>query len=100
MSRYVDISKHNNNIFLGVPFSEDEVPRVCVKDNKAGGLDKIMPEHIKYGGKSLVKALWILFNSIREWEYVLEGFCAAMEVPVFKGKGKDPLSVNSYRKIS
>ena len=59
-----------------------------------------MPEHIKYGGKSLVKALWILFNSIREWEYVPEGFCVAMEVPVFKGKGKEPLSVNSYRKIS
>ena len=30
LSRYVDISKHNNNKFLGVPFSEDEVFRVCV----------------------------------------------------------------------
>ena len=98
----MNISKHNNNKFLGVPFSEDEVSHVCVnlKNNKAGGLDRIMPEHIKYGGKSVVKALCILFNSIREWEYVHEGFCIAMEVPVFKGKGKDPLSVNSYRKIS
>ena len=31
---------------------------------------------------------------------MLDGFSVAMEVPMFKGKGKDPLSVNSYRKIS
>ena len=34
LSRYVDISKHYNNKFLGVPFSEDEVSHVCVNQGR------------------------------------------------------------------
>ena len=48
-------SFQNIDTYLGEPFSEEEIARVCVelKCGKAGGLDGTVPEHFKYGGNTL-----------------------------------------------
>ena len=89
-------------MFLGNPLTEKEVHDVChnLKCGKAGGFDELVPEHYKYGGHALSQFLCDLFNSIIACEYVPSNFCVAIEIPLFKGKGKDPLCVDNYRKIS
>ena len=41
-----------------------------------------------------------MYNSICDLELILDCFKHGIIVPAFKGKGKDPLLVNSYRGIT
>ena len=86
--------------FSDVPFSVEEV--LCIlqkkmKLKKASGLDDLTTEHLRYGGPTI--AIWLteVLNSIVELEQILATFKQGITIPIYKGGGKDPLDVNSYR---
>ena len=91
-------------MFLGNSLAEKEVHvhDVCynLKYGKAGGFEKLVPEHYKYGGHALSMFLCDLFNSIVSSEYVPNNIFIAIEIPLFKIQGKDPLCVDNYSEIS
>lgn len=95
-------SLNNTCPFLSQPITIDEVKDACriLKAGKKGGLDGCNPEHYKHGGNILCIILVTLFNCIVKLEYIPNCFRTAIEVPVFKGGLKDPLSVDGYRKVS
>ena len=55
-------SNHNNQVF-DTPFTIEEIER-AVNKLKGGGFDGLQPEHIKYGGHSLLIWLQRIFNGI------------------------------------
>ena len=59
-----------------------------------------MSEHIIYGGPTFKLWLKKVCNAIIDLEVVPPSFLKAVIVPIYKGKGKDPLSTNNYRVIS
>ena len=62
------------------------------KTRKAGGLDGLQPEHLKHGGTLLtpwLKQIFILLVHIPP--HILTGIIC----PVYKGKGKTPLTVTA-----
>ena len=85
-----------------VPVTAEELEGVLkiFKKRKSAGPDGVTAEHIRYGGESL--KVWILqvFNAIIISEDIPSCFKCATIVPIYKGKGKDPLDPNSYRGIS
>ena len=71
----------------GHAFTLDEVEKKCIKLKlkKAAGWDGIFGEHIRYGGPTLYRALYILFNSITARRMVPEHFKKAVIIPIPKG---------------
>ncbi len=67
---------------------------------KSSGPDGVSPEHIKYGGESLKVWLKKVFNRILFLEEVPASMKDGLVIPVYKGQGKDPLLLNSYRGIT
>ena len=92
----------NRNMFLDSSIDIDEVKLAqrSIKLGKACGWDSISPEHIKYGGLSLVNMLVIIFNSIVIHEHVPANFKYGIVVPLFKGGNKDPSIRDNYRGIT
>ena len=83
-------------VFLDVPFSLEEVEH-AVNKKKSAGPDDLMAEHLKYGGQSIIMWLTGILNSIIDVEQVPACFKPGVSIPIYKGGGKDPLNVNSYR---
>ena len=56
--------------FLGRKIDFEEVEEACksLKDGKAGGVDKIFNELIRYGGLSLKHVMWYFCNKCFEME--------------------------------
>ena len=71
-----------------------------LKRNRAGGADNISPEHLKFSGP--VFRIWLchIYNHICQLEHIPQCFKDGVIIPVFKGKGKDPLLTKNYRGIS
>ena len=67
---------------------------------KAPGPDGLMAEHLKAGGEAVVIWLLRILNAIKELEVVLDVLKRGLIVPVYKGGGKDPLKVDSYRGVT
>ena len=92
----------NEDLVFDVPVTAEELEGVLknFKKRKSAGPDGVTAEHIRYGGESL--KVWILqvFNAIIISEDIPSCFKCATIVPIYKGKGKDPLDPNSYRGIS
>ncbi len=83
------------------PICEDEVVK-CVqqlKNNKAPGKDLITAEHIKYGGKRLIKSLAYIFNQIVKLDYYPPSFKVGIIVPIPKGE-KDATIMGNNRGIT
>ena len=59
-----------------------------------------MLEHLRNGGDTLVIWLMNILNSVVELEAVPSFLKMGNLVPVYKGRGKDPFLVNSYRGIT
>ncbi len=59
-----------------------------------------MAEHLKAGGDSLVIWLMNVLNAVVELEVVPDILKRGVVVPVYKGSGKDPLQVDSYRGVT
>ena len=92
----------NEEMLLDVPFTVDEVMRAIMrlKGRKAPGPDGLMAEHLKAGGQAVVTWLWRILNAVVELEVVPDVLKRGLIVPVYKGGGKDPLSVDSYRGVT
>ena len=93
---YRAASQQNEDFIMDVPVTIEEIDTAISKlqRGKACGQDGILPEHIIYGG--LLK----VFNAIIDLEVVPPSLLRAIIVPIYKGKGRDPLSMDNYRGIS
>ena len=95
-------SLSNEECVLDVPFTFDEVSNVVrkLKRGKAGGYDGILAEHLIWGGDVIITWLLTILNSIIELEAIPKSLKKGVLSPVFKGHGKDPFLVDSYRGIT
>ena len=71
-----------------------------LKKRKSPGPDNVFGEHLLYGGPVVVAWLLQIFNAILDLESIPPCLKTATIIPIYKGKGKDPLDTNSYRGIS
>ena len=95
-------SYHNEEMLLDTPFSAEEVSVAIakLKSRKAAGPDELMAEHLKAGRESVVIWLMNILNAVVEMEVIPGVLKRGVIVPVYKGGGKDPLKVDSYRGIT
>ena len=87
---------------LDIAFTAEEVTKAVsrLKLRKAAGPDGLMAEHLRNGGDTLVIWLMNILNSVVELEAIPGFLKMGNLVPVYKGGGKDPFLVNSYRGIT
>ena len=71
-----------------------------LKTRKAGGLDGLQPEHLKYGGALLTLWLKQIFNAFIHLEHIPPHILTGIIHPVYKEKGKDPFNCHSFRGIT
>ena len=71
-----------------------------MKGNKSTGPDNLMAEHVKYGGILIITWLTEILNATVDAEQIPSCLKRGITVPVYKGGGKEPLNVNSYRGIT
>ena len=76
---------------------EVESPLSFLKLGQSKDADGLNAEHLLYGGKTVVLWLRKIFNSIISLE---DRFKEGIIIPVYKGRGKDPLHPMSYRGIT
>lgn len=88
-------SHMHEELLLDEPFMVDEVTRAIarLKCRKTA-------EHLKAGGQTVVIWLWRLLNAVVELEVASDVLKRGLVVPVYKGGGKDPLKVDSYRGVT
>ena len=91
-----------SNYILEAPFEVEEIESVIrkLKCGKSGGADGLQPEHIKYGGHSITLWFQSIFNNISTLEDLPPCLKLDVTIPVFKGKGRDPLNPDNYRGIT
>ena len=87
-----------------MPFSGEEVTIAIVKlkGRKAAGPDGpdgLTGEYLKEG-RTIVVWLKNILNSVVELEVIPDALKSVVMVPVYKGGGKDPLKVDSYRGVT
>jgi len=78
---------------------ETEASLRKLKCGKAGGFDGLQLEHLKYSGPLLTLWLKQIFCAFAHFEYVPSSLLTGLIRPIYKGKGKDPLSCHSNRGI-
>ena len=84
------------NIILN-NLSEDKVYKApSLKLETAPGPDQIQPEHIFYGGATLVTHMTALFNQIVEQEYIPQIFQHCLIIRILKASDKDPSDPSNY----
>ena len=71
-----------------------------LKIGKGCGADKLQAEHLKYGGHIVLLWLQRIFNTIIQLEGIPPCLKLGITVPIFKGKGRDPLNQDNYRGIT
>ena len=96
------LSKMNFDDIIDDNFSVEEIEVSIrkLKTDKAGGIDRLQSEHLKYGGPLLTLWLKQIFCAFTQLEQVPPSLLTGMICPIYKGKGKDPLSCHSYRGIT
>ncbi len=97
-----DLSYGNDEQILDTEICAEDIESALrtLKLGKSSGPDGVSPEHTKYGGVSLKVWLKKVFNRILLLEEVPASMKEGLVIPVYKGQGKDPLLVNSYRGIT
>ena len=83
-----------------ITIDEVETAVRSLKSGKSGGADNLNPEHLKYGGYALHAWLLRIFTAILCLESIPPSLKLGVIIPVYKGKGCDPLDPNSYRGIT
>ena len=71
-----------------------------LKKKKAPGPDGLLAEHLKAGGEAVVIWLMNILNATVELESVPTGLKRGVVVPMYKGGGKDPMKIDSYKGIT
>ena len=86
-----------DDLILDTPFTVEEVENALTK--RRGGADGLVAEHLKHGGSVLT---WLkrILNSVISLEQIPASLKLGMIVPVFKGKGRDPMICSNYRGIT
>ena len=79
---------------------EVEVALRLLKLGRSKGADGLSAEHLIYGGTAIVLWLKKIFNRIISLEEVPSCLKEGVIIPVYKGKGKDPMVTHSYRGIT
>ena len=89
-------------MFLDIGFSTEEVISAVtkMKIKKSAGEDGLAAEHLKYGGNCIIVWLAEILNAIVDSEQIPVCLKLGKTIPIYKGGGKDPLNVNSYRGIT
>lgn len=92
----------NNDQFLDTSITEEEVEAAVntLKLGRSKGADGLNSEHLLHGGATLMLWLTKIFNAVISLEEVPTCFKEGVIIPVYKGKGKDPLLASSYRGIT
>ena len=92
----------NEEAILDAPFTREEVARALkkLKARKAAGPDGIVGEHLKWGGAVVQEWLLRVLNAVVDLEVIPSVLKSGIIVPVYKGGGKDPTSVHSYRGVT
>ena len=95
-------SHMNEEYLLDAPYTADEASRAVskLKKKKAPGPDGLLAEHLKAGREAVVIWLTNILNAIVELESVPTILKRGIVVPVYKGGGKDPMKIDSYRGIT
>ena len=95
-------SSFQHDDILDRPFETDEIAAVCsnLPNGKASGLDMLTYEHIKYGGSVLYQILTLLFNAVREKEYIVNNWLVGSITSLFKNGKKDKHDMGNYRGIT
>ena len=95
-------SAENEEMLLDVPFSAEEVAAAVkrLKNRKAPGPDGLTAEHLKASGETSVIWLMNILNAVVELEEIPDILKMGVVVPVYKGGGKDPMKVDSYRGVT
>ena len=87
---------------LDIPFSVEEVKRVVgkLKKKKVAGPESILAEHLIAGGDAV--DLWLneVLNAMVEMEKIPDVLKCGVEILIYKGGGKDPLNINTYRGVT
>ncbi len=96
------LSQMNEDRILDVDVTLEEVEAAvrALKSGKSGGADRLVPEHLKFGGPALLSWLLRIFTAVIELELIPSCFKLGVISPVYKGKGRDPCNPNSYRGIT
>ena len=103
LPRLLTLSKMNCDDVLDEDFTVEKIEAAIIKlkCGKSGGIDGLQPEHIKkYGGPMLTLWLKQIFITISHLEQIPSCLLTGIIKPIYKGKGKDPLSCHSYRGIT
>ena len=106
MSNFVNFYNNSqtddDDIFMVNPFTFEEVQHGIKTLNKwkAAGFDEITSEHLAFGGECIVDALCLLFNIIREIEYIPICFRWGVQVPLFLRKDLPNLLTDHKRGIT
>ena len=71
-----------------------------LKHGRASGPDGVSPEHLRFSGQVFQNWLCQIYNHICQHEEIPKCFKHGIIIPVFKGKGRDPLLKKNYRGIT
>ena len=87
---------------LDGPVTVSEISELCLKlkNGKAGGIDNITYEHLKYGGRTLHEHLSNLFNLVIKFEFIPREWKQGCIITLYKGGNKQRKDPNSYRGIT
>ena len=89
---------------LDASFTAEEVSFAIRKLNRreapGPGPDNLMAEHLIEGGDVVTTWLTGILNAVINLELVPDSLKQGVVVPVYKGSGKDPLLVESYRGVT
>ena len=92
-----------NRIYLNTSVSEDQVKMYInrLKPGTSPGMDKISPEHLKFGLKTkLPKYLSLLLTVCIQYGVLPESFSEGLLIPVLKKTNIDPTIPKHYRPIT
>ena len=92
----------DTDLILDTPILLEEVEDALnhLKKSSSGGADMLSPQHLLHSGPLFKKWICQVFNTILALEAIPSSFKDGIIIPVYKGKGKDPLSQQSYRGIT
>ena len=88
---------------LDVSFVPEEVDAAInhlKRSSSASPYETLSPQHLIFAGPLLKSWLCKVFNTIVNFEAIPSQFKVGIIVPIYKGKGKDPLLPGSYRGIT
>ena len=91
---------HDDIIDDDVTIEEIEASIKKLKPGKAEGIDGLQSEHLKFGGPLLTLWLKQIFCAFIKLEQIPSSLLTGIICPIYKRKGKDPLTCNSYRGIT